>query len=255
MTELPIHSPLGTDATAGSAPVYFTARTSSTMDDARRLVRQGAPSGTVVVTDFQTAGRGRRAGREWVSPPRESLMFTVALYEPEDPVTRSLVMAVAVSRMLEQQFSLDVAVKWPNDVLVRGRKICGILADHEGWLYLGVGLNLWQTGFPAELAGTATSVAIETRSRPQRHTEALSDRDGLLCTVLELYRDVEPEWHALLSRRLWMAGEEVEVAVPYGPTLCGRLAGIADDGCLLVDTGRLHRIAAGEVSLTRGIRS
>ena len=255
MTELPIRSPLGADATAGGAPVFFTALTASTMDDARRLVRQGAPSGTVVVTDFQTAGRGRRPGREWVSPPGESLMFTVALHAPRDPVTRSLVMAVAVARMLEQKFDLDVAVKWPNDVLVRGRKICGILADHEGWLYLGVGLNLRQAGFPAELADTATSVAVETRSCPQRYVDALFDRDRLLCDVLELYRALEPEWHALLSRRLWMAGEEVDVAVPFGPTLRGRLAGIADDGCLLVQAGRLHRVAAGEVSLRRGFRT
>ncbi len=216
------------------------------MDDARRLVRHGAPSGSVVVTDYQRAGRGRRAGRSWHSSPGESLLFTVALHRPPDPVTRSLVMAAAVVRILDE-LGLYAEVKWPNDVLVQGRKMCGILADHENdWLYLGVGINLRQQRFPPELASTATSAAIEAGDASR-----LPDRDDLLVALLERYRACEPAWHAILSERLWKKGQRVEVVLPYGPTLSGRLAGIAEDGRLLIDAGDIHRLAAGEVSLGR----
>ena len=174
-------------------------------------------------------------------------MFTVALHRPSDPVTRSLVMAVAIVRVLDTHLGLYAQVKWPNDVLVGGRKICGILADHEDdWLYLGVGLNLRQTLFPPELASGATSVAIETGAARE-----LPERDLLLAAVLERYRECEPAWHATLSERLWKKGEHVDVAIPFGPVLSGRLAGVAQDGCLLIDTGDIHRLVAGEVSLGR----
>ncbi len=238
----------------GNAPVYHTTETASTMDDARRLVRGGAPSGTVVVTDFQSEGRGRRAGRVWHSAPNESLMFTLALERPDDPVTRSLVMAASVALVLEERFGLEVSVKWPNDVLVLGRKICGILADHEtGWLYLGVGLNVRQASFPDELAPHATSIRLVTSAG------AGSDQTGickvsdttLLLDLLERFRSLGDRWHDVLSARLWSRGELVEVVVPGGSPIRGRVTGIERDGRLIVSGDRVHRLAAGEVSLSR----
>lgn len=244
MNQLSIHSPL-------NASVYFTAETSSTMDDAQRLVRNGAPSGTVVVTDYQHTGRGRRAGRVWLTPPRESLMFTVALEQPAEPVTRSLVMAAAVLRLLEQEAGLAALVKWPNDILVGGRKICGILADHDGrWLYLGVGLNLLQRRFPPEIAGQATSVALEREQNPLTQREWAGYRNELLRALLSGYLDCRHSWHEVLSSHLWMQGEEVRIVLPgEGDVRYGRIVRLETDGRLAIDDGTIHSLAAGEVSL------
>ncbi len=249
------------------------------MDDARRLVAHGAPSGTVIVTDHQTAGRGRRAGRVWHSAARASLMFTVALERPHEPVTRSLVMAAAVVRLLEEEAGLAVSVKWPNDVLVHDRKICGILADHDGrWLYLGVGLNVRQERFPEDLARAATSVrlacgTLEQADRGGERREAgpagtgrapgglsWADvdwsplRDRFLLRLLDLYADSHDCWHALLTERLWRRGEPVEVSSPGGARVAGTLTGIETDGRLIVTGEAVHRMAAGEVSLDRRAR-
>lgn len=222
------------------------------MDDAARLARNGAPDGLVVVTDYQSAGRGRRSGRVWHAAPCESLMFTLALRNPDAPATRSLAMAVAVALLLEEELALQVRIKWPNDVLVSGRKICGILADHDGSvLTLGVGLNVAQASFPAELP-RATSVAMERAANalPPVTQEWPELRDRLLLALLERYLRVAREWQPLLEARLWGRGERVEVRQEGGATLAGLIVGIGSDGRLIVDDGRLHRLAAGEVSLT-----
>lgn len=267
VTQLTITSPLGSDG----APVYLAAQTTSTMDDARRLVAHGSPSGTVIVTDHQTAGRGRRAGRVWHSGPRESLMFTLALDRPAEPVTRSLAMAAAVVRLLDEEGELAARVKWPNDVLVDDRKICGILADHDGrWLYLGVGLNVRQERFPEELGGAATSlrIAVGGVRRPHgapagsptkrvpadaswSHNRWPELRDRLLARLLALYADSQRTWHALLTERLWRRGEAVEVVAPDGRRIAGTITGIETDGRLIVTGEAVHRVAAGEVSLYR----
>ncbi len=247
MWETPIRSPLA------DAPVYYLEQTDSTMDDARRLVQRGVPSGTVVVTDYQRTGRGRRGGRSWHSAPGESLLFTLMLHRPAAPVTRSFVMAAAICRLLERDVGLIAEVKWPNDVLVAGRKISGILADHENeWLYLGVGLNVRQTAFPEGFAVPATSIAIATASGRGRPGAGRYDRDRLLVRLLSSYLECEADWHRRILQRLWMRGAEVSVSVPYGTPITGRLVGVAEDGCLLIDAGEVHRLAAGEVSLTRG---
>lgn len=266
MTELHLNSPLG-------APVYLVTDTTSTMDDARRAVRNGASSGTVVVTDHQSAGKGRRAGRIWHSAPRESLMFTLALWKPVRPVTRSLAMAAAVVQLLEREMRLAAEVKWPNDVLVRGRKICGILADHDaGWLYLGVGLNLLQRSFPPELEHVATSPVIEQRAparaagdqapppgAPQGEAGGAaamvaasgwpSYRNDVLVSLLEHFIGCAESWHDVIAPRLRHRGEAVRVVSPAGDVVRGTLVGIADDGRLLVQGHGLHQVTAGEVSV------
>lgn len=247
MRELTLRSPV----TEHGAPVYHLAETPSTMDDAVRLARRGTPSGTVVVTDHQSAGRGRRAGRVWQSPPCESLMFTLLLYRPTAPTTRSLVMAAAIARLLEEEADLEPEVKWPNDVLVGGRKICGILADHDGtWLALGVGLNVRQTRFPEEIASHATSLVRERPGHPCADSPWEKCRNGLLSALLGGYARSVDDWHQAISARLWMRGREIALVSPDGSRRRGVLAGLDRDGTLLLrDAGGLHRIAAGEVSL------
>ena len=226
----------------------------STQDLARELAQAGAPEGTVVLTGRQTAGRGR-LGRSFISP-RGGLYFTVIL-RPVLENLRSLpiVAAVAVARGLEQVAGLRTALKWPNDVLVGGRKVCGILVESEvtgptvNYVLLGIGVNVNadMSGYP-EIAAIATSAAAEA-GRPV-------SREALAAAVLneleELYlaaqagRRVQDEWRA----RLETLGRQVRAT--FGQTVEEGLAEDVDaDGSLILrrPDGSRVTIVAGDVSL------
>ena len=130
--------------------------TDSTNERAKQLAAAGAPHGTLVTADEQTAGRGRQ-GRLWTAPPRSAVLMSVVLRELDERLP--LTAAVAVCDALP----VEAAIKWPNDVWIGGRKVAGILVEgrpQEGWAVLGVGLNVSTEGFPAELAGSATSLRL-----------------------------------------------------------------------------------------------
>jgi BirA family transcriptional regulator, biotin operon repressor / biotin---[acetyl-CoA-carboxylase] ligase len=207
---------------------------------AREVVSGGAPSGVVILTDFQSAGRGRLPGRQWISPPGQSLMFTVAL-KTDLPHTMPLRAGLAVAVTLESICGLCPRLKWPNDVLVSDRKICGILCEYSApWLYVGVGLNLLQREFPKDLVGRATSVALETDA---------PDRAFLLKGILSELGADDPEWHEAVESRLWRKGERTTVTMPDGSSMTGAVEGIDDDGSLvMMHVGTRIRIAAGELS-------
>jgi BirA family biotin operon repressor/biotin-[acetyl-CoA-carboxylase] ligase len=158
-------------------------RVDSTQAVAFALAAEGAPDGTAVVADTQVAGRGRR-GRVWVDEPGASLLVSVVL-RPRLELARlpllSLAAAVAVAETLVEVAGLAPRLKWPNDVLVGGRKIAGILLESRlgaaPLVVLGIGVNLTQRAFAPALAGRATSVALET-ARP-------IDRERLLGVLLE----------------------------------------------------------------------
>jgi BirA family transcriptional regulator, biotin operon repressor / biotin---[acetyl-CoA-carboxylase] ligase len=139
----------------------------------------GAPEGAIAVTDEQTEGRGR-LGRSWQAPAGTSLLFSIVLEPPvkaERLPELSLVTGAAVAEAVETETGLATEVKHPNDVLVSGRKVAGILAEAvDGRVVLGVGVNLSQTEDQLPDAATATSLVLEG---------AVVDRDGLLVTVLE----------------------------------------------------------------------
>ena len=224
----------------GGAPIYYLPETESTMLVARAVVAAGAPSGVVVLTDFQSAGRGRVPGRQWVSPSGESLMFTVALKTPK-PQTMPLRAGLAVALTLESVCSLNPQLKWPNDVLVANRKVCGILCEYSApWLYVGVGLNLLQREFPEDLTGRATSVALETEA---------PDRALLLHGILSEIGDDHSDWREDVNRRLWRKGERTTISMPDGSLIAGTLVGIDEDGSLVVShAGTQTRVTAGELS-------
>lgn len=237
--------------------------TDSTNPELCRARKGGAGHGTVAVAETQTAGKGRR-GRSWESEPGVNLYFSILLL-PEAEASRAsmltLVMALAVARAAEE-LGLPVQIKWPNDVVVNGKKVCGILTElffePEGRYYvvIGTGINVNQTTFPEEISASATSLRNESREgRP-------FDREALLARVLRLFeadyerflsdgdlRGLRPEYEAYLVNR----GAAVRVEDPVG-AWTGTALGIDDGGELLVrcSDGGVETVYAGEVSV-RGI--
>jgi BirA family biotin operon repressor/biotin-[acetyl-CoA-carboxylase] ligase len=212
--------------------------TDSTNERAKELAAGGAPHGTLVTADEQSAGRGRQ-GRVWTAPPRSAVLMSLVVREPREMLP--LTAAVAVCDALP----VDCAIKWPNDVWLDRRKLAGILVEgrpQQGWAVLGVGLNVHTTEFPAELDGLATSLrlaGIET------------DVEAILTSIMQsLDRWLGAPPPAVLDawrRRDAVRGERVRWASGEGTA-----AGIDDSGALLVDVGE-GRIAleAGEIHLLR----
>lgn len=236
-------------------------RTGSTNEDAKRLAKEGAPEGTVVVADSQDAGKGRR-GRKWISPPGSNLYFTLLLkpdFSPDRASMLTLVMALSVAEALESVAGIEFGIKWPNDIVLNRKKICGILTEMtmqdgviEG-LVIGVGVNVSQKEFPEELQTTATSLQLEGLS---------CERMELLNCILECFtKNYEAflkcldlgRLKARYEEKLLNRGKEVRVLEPSGE-YGGRALGINENGELLVETfdGKVKEIFAGEVSV-RGI--
>jgi BirA family transcriptional regulator, biotin operon repressor / biotin---[acetyl-CoA-carboxylase] ligase len=212
--------------------------TDSTNERAKELALAGAPHGTLVTADEQTAGRGRQ-GREWTAPPRSAVLMSVVLRELDEMLPLAAAVAVA------EAVPVEAAIKWPNDIWIDGRKVAGILVEgrpQEGWAVLGVGLNVSTEAFPAELAEYATSLYL---SGIEGGVEAvlrnvLSSLDRWLgappARVLEAWRSRD----ALKGERVrWTGGD-------------GVANGIDDSGALVVETsGGLVTLDAGEVHLRR----
>ncbi|MBP2312404.1 biotin--[acetyl-CoA-carboxylase] ligase [Azospirillum soli] len=229
----------------------------STNDEAKALARSGAAEGTIVWAKRQEAGRGRR-GRAWTSP--EGNLYTSTVLRPGRPPAEaaqiSFVAALAIAETAAAVLpeTADIRCKWPNDVLVNGRKLSGILLESEAgpdgglaWLVLGVGINLRH--FPEGTEFAATSLIAEGAPAMQP------------AGLLEVYAEQLATWYArwlehgfALVRSAWMArakgiGEPVAVRLS-DRTLTGTFADLDSDGVLLLDrddgTGR-QRIAAGDV--------
>jgi len=156
--------------TAVSPVVGNTIYTFETVDSTQAVLGQlaadGAPEGTIVVARHQTAGRGSR-GKQWWDAPGESLMFS-ALLRPPGPIAwapqLSLVSGVAVVDALRARCDVDARIRWPNDVMIEGKKVCGVLPEavshadgRVNYVLLGIGINVHQREFPPELRDTATS--------------------------------------------------------------------------------------------------
>jgi BirA family biotin operon repressor/biotin-[acetyl-CoA-carboxylase] ligase len=210
--------------------------TDSTNERAKGLAAGGAPHGTLVTADEQSAGRGRQ-GRVWTAPPRSAVLMSLVVRDPGEILP--LVAAVAICDALP----VECAIKWPNDVWIDRRKLAGILVEgrpQQGWAVVGVGLNVATTEFPEGLRESATSLRlVGVDTDPDAVLDAvLVSLDRWLhapqATVLEAWSERD----ALLTERVrWATGE-------------GTAAGIDDSGALLVDTeeGRIT-LEAGEIHL------
>ena len=225
--------------------------TDSTNQRAKELADRGAPHGTVVTADEQTAGRGRQ-GRSWVAPPGAAVLMSVVVRELDSMSMLPLGAALAVCDAAEARAPVRCQIKWPNDVWIDGRKLSGILVEGRpaaGWAVVGIGLNVLtrEDEFPEVLRSTATSLAAAGGPAVGGPAAVGETLDALLAgldrwlgapagEVLAAWRERD----ALLGWRIeWGEGE-------------GVAAGVDDSGSLLVDTdaGRVA-LGAGEVHLRR----
>lgn len=204
--------------------------TGSTNAVVAERARAGEPHGLVVAAEEQTMGRGR-LGRLWVSPPRAGLTFSV-LVRPDLAPDRlgwlPLLGGLAVATALREQAGVDAALKWPNDVLIGGKKVCGLLAEAvDGAVVLGVGLNV--TTHQDELPhDQATSLQLEGATT--------TDRETLLKAVLRTLADVVGDRSYSAYRQLCSTlGRQVRVELPGGAGVEGVAEAVDAEGRLVVD--------------------
>ncbi len=248
------------------------------MRDARELVRSGCPEGTIVAADHQSEGRGRIEGRKWLSPPGENLMFTLVLSaeaaaEAAFPLKVGLALVRAVeSRAWFSQEGDDSRIapippawlKWPNDVVIEGKKLAGILCEAgPDAVLVGVGINVNQTSFDPSLRRSATSLRLACGLDDG---EAV-DRWRLLSRFLFELQSVraDPLWREAIEARLWRRGlmvdfmpgravDSPDATDASGEASRGMIEGIDDEGGLVLTspTGGRRSYFSGEIRLLPG---
>ena len=242
--------------------VHFARETDSTNLWIKRLAKEGASEGTLALAEFQSAGRGR-LGRSWEVPEGTSVMMSILLrpkFEPQYAPTLTLVMGMAVAKAVKN-LGFDVSIKWPNDVVVSHKKICGILTEmgvRDGkidYAVIGVGINVNIKEFPEEMADKATSLYLESGKEFDR-----SQIPGLVMEAFEKYYEkfaatcdlsgLKEEYESILAN--YNQPVRVLAKEPYE----GVARGITDGGELLVEKtdGTIVAVSAGEVSV-RGLYS
>lgn len=256
LTELEMQSVL-TTKTFGRNFVYRESIPSANAL-AREEARKGAPEGTVVVAEEQTAGRGRLQ-RGWLSPYAKGIWFSVILrphFSPLEASKCTLLAAVAVTRALRAAGLTEAVIKWPNDILVGNRKLVGILTEMDAtmeeinYIIMGIGINtdVVRVDLPQELRGVATSLLLEgvRVSRKELFAKVLVELETLYQQVeKEGFAGVLEEWRKLSGT----LGREINVISATG-TFSGVAEDIDEDGCLLVKTpGGVERVIAGDVSI------
>lgn len=238
-------------------PIYHFEVLPSTNDLAKELGAKGAPEGTLVVAEGQSKGRGR-LGRRWDSPPGAGLYASLLLRPPLPPTELpqiTLTTAVAVVRALRRAAGLTCGIKWPNDLLLNGKKLGGILTEMETetdqirHLIVGLGLNVNNSQFPEGLKTTATSLALEGGRPFCRLTILkawLEEFESLYERFLaRQFPDILKEWKTYtvtLGKAVTVRQGTVEV--------CGEAQEVAPDGALLIQTttGEIVRVTSGEIA-------
>ena len=232
------------------APVYLFDEVDSTMETARELYRETGLPGIIAVTRHQRSGRGRIQRRVWHDSPGQSLLMTLVLerddltFPPEQLPLRT---GIAVSRLLERAYDIASRIKWPNDILIGEGKVCGILCESTGRLFMiGIGLNVNQAGFPPAPEGEPyrrepVSIRMVTGS-PAEPIELLEPLLSSLAWAFSL-----EDWHEYIETRLYRFGEEItlepgEAAEPgkdpdSDRLVTGILAGLDPHGGIVLETG------------------
>lgn len=242
--------------------IIYCEEIDSTNEEVRRLSENGGKQGIVVVAEKQTAGKGRR-GRSWESPEGTNLYFSILLrpnVEPEKAPMLTLIMAYSVGKILQEKEELPVQIKWPNDLVLSGKKLCGILTEmHLSGkkiedVIVGVGINVNTMEFPNDLKEKATSLYLEKGEKVERQL--------LLNNILQEFQ----KWYNYFlkeqklsflrddyNQMLVNKSKDVLVLEPE-KEYKGKALGINELGELLVkrDDGSVETVFAGEVSV-RGI--
>lgn len=245
------------------AKVLFVDSTASTNSDLMRMASDdtGLEDGLVLCAAVQTAGKGRQ-GRRWVSNRGDGLFFSV-LVKPRvslsEASTLPLVAGAAVATAVEGLCpGVEVLIKWPNDIHVRGRKLCGILCEMKAiggevrHIVVGIGLNLSSDSFPDEIAAIATSLKAETGRA--------FGREEVLDAILSRLRALRDVWETRgfgavlpeIARRDALLGRNVSIECG-GPPVSGTACGIAEDGALMLSLadGFVERVYSGDAHVAR----
>ena len=236
--------------------------TNSTNDVVEKLARDGVKEGAVVFAEAQSKGRGRM-GRRWISPPRKGLWFSVLLrpnLPPQAATKLTVAAATALCRAIRRQTSLQPSIKWPNDILMGGAKVAGVLTemgaelDHVKHITLGIGIdvNLTAAEFPPDLRKTATSLRLQAGHPINRIDLAAAilhelDHDYVRVTS-GAFEAVASDW----EQQCGTIGRRVTIQV--GPRrITGTAESLDDVGALLLRTehGHLERIIGGDVTVEK----
>lgn len=235
-------------------------QTSSTNDVAEKLARDGVAEGVVIFAETQTKGRGR-LGRKWLSPTGQGLWFSVLLRPgmPTGSITQlTIAAATAVARAIRLETGLTPQIKWPNDILLRGKKVVGILTelsaevDRVRYVIIGIGVDVNVTDFPAELREVATSLSAEAGKKILRAEIATAILRELDADYARLARGEFPALAEEWERQCITLGRRVVIHIG-DRTLTGRAESLDTDGALLLrgDYGHLERIIGGDVMLEK----
>ncbi len=240
--------------------LQYYPETGSTNDEAFKLGIAGAPEGTVIIADSQTEGRGR-LHRAWHSPAGSNIYTTVILrpqLEPSRVPQISIFAGIAVAEVLEKYCPNRINVKWPNDILINGKKVCGILSQAKAdvnkvdFIILGIGINVNINQFPGEISNIATSLAIETGREIPRQQLIISLYENLAKWYKQLLQEgfgrIKEKW---LSLSL-MIGQKVQVMFK-DEIISGAAVDLDDDGSLilLAEDGKRIKASAGDATIMR----
>jgi BirA family transcriptional regulator, biotin operon repressor / biotin---[acetyl-CoA-carboxylase] ligase len=242
--------------------LYYYPEIGSTNDEAFRLGQTNAPEGTVVVAEEQTQGRGRMQ-RAWHSPPGANIYTSIILrpdFEPARAPQLSIASGVAVAETLNHYCPGRIQLKWPNDVLISGKKICGILAQMKisgstiDFVVLGIGINvnIHLGQFPQEIKNIATSLAIETKQEVLRQDVIISLYENMAKWYKHLaqtgFAAVKEKWLSLAP----MIGQEVQVLF-HNDRVSGKALDLDEDGSLIILTAQNEtlKVSAGDATIIK----
>ena len=242
----------------GRRDIAYFGELDSTNRKAKEMAAEGAPEGTLVVAEERSRGRGR-IGRSWYSPAREGIYMSLILrpkLPPNEAPKITLVTGVSVAEALLAVTPLQPAIKWPNDILVNGRKICGILTetstemDAIDFVVVGVGMNVNTPEFPDELNEIGTSIYLETGKAFDRVTllqEFLHQFEQLYFTFLKSgFESIGKRWGELSI----LMGKDVTVQM-IDRSCSGRVLKLDRDGALIIrsENGELEKIYSGDIHI------
>ncbi|MGE8204307.1 biotin--[acetyl-CoA-carboxylase] ligase [Heyndrickxia sp. NPDC080065] len=240
--------------------IYYLESTDSTQKVAHQLSQEGCPEGTLVIAEEQTNGRGRLT-RQWHSPKYTGVWMSLVLrpkLPPQKAPQFTLIAAIAVVQAIEELISVIPEIKWPNDILINGKKVTGILTElqadsdkiHSIIIGIGINVNQAETDFPDELRSIATSLAIESGNKLSRSTLIQH-----ILANLEKYYEIYMERGFAPLKILWESyaisiGKEIIARTVTG-SISGRAIGISDEGVLKIQdsNGVIHDIYSADIEV------